>query len=99
MASVEMLARTASDGGGVLAKAATIEAPPTGKFLVPYWLWEGVPLQGRMEGIFHNVVQEMLLQRLTSPGQVFAFDTHPVSYDEELQDAVWEWSSNQTVGW
>lgn len=93
------LARMASDGGSVLAKAATIGSPPSGKFVVPYWLWEGVPLTGRWRGIFHNVLQEMFLQRLTPAGWLFAFDTHPASYDTGLQDAVWEWSLNQTVGW
>jgi NAD(P)-dependent dehydrogenase (short-subunit alcohol dehydrogenase family) len=92
------LARSARDGGAVLAYAATAPsatASASKGMLQPYWIWEGAAryLPHGALGIFYNLVQEVLLQKLTPAGTVYLHRTSAPSYDEELQDYIWQWTS------
>jgi NAD(P)-dependent dehydrogenase (short-subunit alcohol dehydrogenase family) len=92
------LTRSARDGGAVLAYAATVPSSfaSAGKgMLQPYWIWEGADrfVSHFLLGMFYNFVQEVLLQKLTPAGTVYLHRTSAPSYDEPLQDYIWQWSS------
>eukprot|EP00658_Telonema_sp_P-2_P033731 TRINITY_DN24701_c0_g1_i1.p1 TRINITY_DN24701_c0_g1~~TRINITY_DN24701_c0_g1_i1.p1 ORF type:complete len:373 (-),score=78.37 TRINITY_DN24701_c0_g1_i1:200-1318(-) len=90
------LARDQKNGGMVLAFATTVEEKLTrGKMLQPYWIFEGarnIFSNGIARGFFYNFVQEMFMQRLTPAGTVYAHVQNDFSYDEDLQDSLWQWS-------
>jgi len=95
------LARSSADGGRVLAFAVTVEHTlARDKMLQPYWIWEeGARFffkNSVWRGCFFNFVQEMLLQRLTPAGTIYAFATSDPSHDEHLQDQLWAWSLEAT---
>ena len=77
------------------ATAPSATASASKGMLQPYWIWEGAAryLPHGALGIFYNLVQEVLLQKLTPAGTVYLHRTSAPSYDEELQDYIWQWTS------
>ncbi|CAE8586873.1 unnamed protein product [Polarella glacialis] len=93
------LAKTAADGAAVLETAVGVASSLVqDRMLTPYWLWEGVGavLPVRARGIFHDVVQEKLMQRLT--WGIRAHQTSDETYNLSLQDALWNWSEGVLAG-
>jgi hypothetical protein len=85
----------------VLAFAVTVDHElARDKILQPYWIWEAgakaIFKSTVWRGIFFNFVQEMLLQRLTPRGTIYAHGTSEVSHDEQLQAELWDWSLTAT---
>jgi len=92
------LARSAENGGMVLAFATTVDAERArGKMLQPYWIWEGIRKivsDTVTTGFFFNIVQELFLQKLTPAGTVYAHSMNPVGTDERVQDLLWAHSED-----
>lgn len=86
-----------ADGAAPLIAAAEPgfdAARAANKMLQPYWIWDGAGAvlgNGMARGVFHNLVQEVLLQKL-SPG-LWLHEQSEVAKNTELQERLWEWSS------
>lgn len=83
------------DGGAVVEAAALIETAPIGKMIMPYWTWEaaGSFLPKFAAGLLNHMIYESLLQSMT--WGMRAFKSAPDSYDEALQDKLWEWTAKK----
>eukprot|EP00457_Paulinella_chromatophora_P010995 gb/GEZN01011114.1/.p1 GENE.gb/GEZN01011114.1/~~gb/GEZN01011114.1/.p1 ORF type:complete len:359 (-),score=65.79 gb/GEZN01011114.1/:87-1163(-) len=89
---LQLLLKSAWDGGKVLEAAVDVDASlVTGKLLQPYWIWEGfadVSPSRVATALFYNIVQEILMQRLTY-GPLRAHRTIDIANDQQLQDKLW----------
>lgn len=83
------------EGGAVVEAAALVEEAPIGKMVMPYWTLEaaGSFLPKFVAGLLNHMIYESLLQSMTWGIRVFK--SAPESYDEALQDELWEWTSRK----
>lgn len=89
------LAHSAGTGALVLVAAVDVDHELTeNKMLQPYWIWEGADKvfgNGVAKGVFHNLVQEIMLQKLSH--NLYAHSVSAIGMDPKLQKSVAAWSA------
>ena len=89
------LAHSTGTGASVLVAAVDVDHELTeNKMLQPYWIWEGADRvfgNGVAKGIFHNLIQEICLQKFSH--DLYAHSVSAIGMDPKLQKSVVAWSA------